>query len=86
MFASGPSWQERLNMQFFSKVFTQDSPLVTKMAQYCELEAQLQEVLSLLIPEAERSGNPLIKNYANQVADITDQMKVSPARPSPAIV
>jgi len=32
MFAAGPNWQERLNMQFFSKVFTQDSPLVMKMA------------------------------------------------------
>ena len=63
-------------MSFFAKVFTQDSPLVLKMARYCELEAELQEILSLLVPEAERTGNPLIKNYANQIADITDQMKV----------
>jgi hypothetical protein len=42
-----------------------------------ELEAKLQEVISLMIPEATRTGNPLLKNYANQIADITVQMKVN---------
>jgi hypothetical protein len=59
-------------MRFFSKVFAQDSPLIMKMGQFCELEAQLQEVVSLLIPEANRTGNPLLKNFANQIGDITE--------------
>lgn len=70
------SWNERLNMRFFSKVFTPDSPLFTKMGEIWEVEAQLQEVLSLLIPAAERSGNPMLKNYANQIGDLTEVMKV----------
>ena len=35
------NWVDRLNMRFFSKVFTQDSPLCQKMGQLCEIEAQL---------------------------------------------
>jgi hypothetical protein len=46
------------------------------MGSIWELEASLQEVISLLVPEANRSGNPLLKTYANQIASITDQLKV----------
>jgi hypothetical protein len=46
------------------------------MGSIWELEASLQEVISLLVPEANRSGNPLLKTYANQIAGITDQLKV----------
>jgi hypothetical protein len=73
----GSKWHDRLNMRFFSKVFTPDSPLFLKMGKIWELEAHLQEVLSLLIPEANRTNNHLLKNYANQVADITESIKVS---------
>ncbi len=68
---------DRLNMKFFSKVFHPEAPLFQRMGSIWELEAQLQEVISLLIPEATRSGNPLLKNYANHIADITTQMKVN---------
>jgi len=46
------------------------------MGSIWELEAQLQEVISLLVPEANRSGNPLLKTYANQIAAITESLKV----------
>lgn len=62
---------ERLNMRFFSKVFQPEAPLFQRMGSIWELEAKLQEVISLMIPEATRTGNPLLKNYANQIADIT---------------
>ncbi len=67
---------ERLNMRFFSKVFQPEAPLFQKMGSIWELEAQLQEVISLLVPEANRSGNPLLKTYANQIAAITESLKV----------
>ncbi len=67
---------ERLNMRFFSKVFQPDAPLFLKMGTVWELEARLQEIISLMVPEASRSGNPLLKNYANQIADLTGQLKV----------
>ena len=66
------SMHERLNMRFFSKVFQPEAPLFQKMGSIWELEAQLQEVLSLLVPEANRSGNSLLKTYANQIAAITE--------------
>jgi PH domain len=58
------SWHERLNMRFMSKVFSPDSPLFSKMGNIWDLEAKLTEVLSLLEPEAAKSGNKLIQNYA----------------------
>jgi hypothetical protein len=67
---------DRLNMRFFSRVFQPEAPLFQKMGSIWELEASLQEVISLLVPEANRSGNPLLKTYANQIASITDQLKV----------
>jgi hypothetical protein len=41
------------------------------MGSIWELEAKMQEVISLMVPEANRTGNPLLKSYANQIADIT---------------
>ena len=73
---STASMHERLNMRFFSKVFQPDTPLFLKMGTVWELEARLQEIISLMVPEASRSGNPLLKNYANQIADLTGQLKV----------
>jgi hypothetical protein len=63
---------ERLNMRFFSKVFQPEAPLFQKMGSIWELEAKLKEIISIMLPEATRSGNLLLKNYATQVADITD--------------
>lgn len=74
--SGGTSMHDRLNMRFFSKVFHPEAPLFQRMGTIWELEASLQEVISLLLPEATRTGNPLLKNYANHIADITTQMKV----------
>jgi hypothetical protein len=59
-------------MRFLSKVFQPEAPLFQKLGSIWELEAQLQEVLSLLVPEANRSGNSLLKTYSNQIAAITE--------------
>lgn len=62
-------------MSFFSKVFKQDSPFFTKLGQIWTLEAQLEELLSLLIPEADKTKNPLIIDYADKIMTVSQDMK-----------
>ena len=63
------NWHERLNLAFASKIFKADGPFFLRLGRIWELEAQIEELVSLLVPEADRSKNPLIKDYAQKIAD-----------------
>ena len=55
-------------MAFCSKMFKPDGPFFTRLGQIWELEAHIEEIVSLMIPEANRTKNPLLVDYANKIS------------------
>lgn len=51
---------EALNLKFCAKIFKPDSPFFQRLASIWDLEADLEESLSLLIPEAQKTKNPML--------------------------
>lgn len=45
-------WSETLNLAFCSKIFKPDAPFFIRLGKVWEKEAELEENLSLLVPEA----------------------------------
>jgi hypothetical protein len=45
-------WNEALNLAFCSKIFKPDSPFFTRLGKIWEKEAELEENISMIIPEA----------------------------------
>lgn len=62
--AAGIDWHEALNMAFCSKMFKPEGPFFTRLSQIWELEAQVEELVSLMVPEATRTKNPLLVDFA----------------------
>lgn len=49
---AGMNWHEQLNLAFCSKMFKPDGPFFLRLGQIWELEAHIEELVSLIIPEA----------------------------------
>ena len=64
---SNINWHEALNMAFCSKMFKPDGPFFTRLGQIWELEAHVEELVSLMVPEASRTKNPLLIDYAHKI-------------------
>ena len=62
---------EALNLKFCAKIFKPDSPFFLRLAQIWGLEADLEEVLSLIVPEANRTKNPLLIEYSERISSIS---------------
>ncbi|CDW78336.1 oxysterol-binding protein [Stylonychia lemnae] len=71
----GTNWYEQLNLQFCSKMFKADGPFFMRLGQIWELEAQVEEIVSLIIPEANRTKNPLIRDYALKISQASELIK-----------
>ena len=62
---------EALNLKFCAKIFKPDSPFFQRLGQIWGLEANLEEVLSLMIPEANKTKNPLLIEYSERISSIS---------------
>lgn len=56
---------EQLNLAFCTKVFNPEAPFFKKLGSIWDLQAQLDELLSLIGPEVQRSKNNLLINYTD---------------------
>eukprot|EP00349_Pseudokeronopsis_sp_Brazil_P011726 CAMPEP_0202979840 /NCGR_PEP_ID=MMETSP1396-20130829/85886_1 /ASSEMBLY_ACC=CAM_ASM_000872 /TAXON_ID= /ORGANISM="Pseudokeronopsis sp., Strain Brazil" /LENGTH=66 /DNA_ID=CAMNT_0049719455 /DNA_START=271 /DNA_END=471 /DNA_ORIENTATION=- len=58
-------------MAFVTKIFRPDSPFFHNLGKIWELEAQLEEVVSLLQPEAKKArSNPVaLSEFADQIVE-----------------
>ena len=52
-----------MNLAFVTKVFKPDSPFFVNLGRVWELEAQLEELISLIVPEATKTKNQLIIDF-----------------------
>ncbi len=62
-----PDWNEQLNMTFVTKVFKPESSFFVNLGKIWELQAQLEELTSLIIPEATRTKNILIVDFSEKI-------------------
>ncbi len=63
-------------MAFCSKMFKPNGPFFNRLGQIWELQAQVEELVSLIIPEANRTKNPLIRDYAQKIGSYSEDIKV----------
>lgn len=68
-------WYDKLNMGFVTKVFKPDSPFFSNLGKIWELEANLEEIISLLVPEAKKTKNLLIQDYAEKSVKLCSNLK-----------
>lgn len=66
---------EALNLKFCAKIFKPDSPFFQRLAQIWGLEADLEEILSLMVPEANKTKNPLLIEYTERISAVSEQLK-----------
>jgi len=73
---SKTDWNEQLNLAFCTKVFNPESAFFKKLGHIWELEAELEELVSLIVPEAIRTKNLLLIDYADKISNVSQNMKV----------
>ena len=61
-------WNEALNLSFCTKLFKPDSNYFTRLGKVWEKEAELEENISLIIPEAQRTKHPIIIDYTEKIS------------------
>jgi len=66
-----------LNLAFVTKIFNPESTFYNKLGQIWELQAELDELLSLMVPEAAKSKNPLLVDFAEKISKTSTEIKVS---------
>ena len=57
-------------MAFVTKVFKQESPFFINLGRIWELEAELEELISLIVPEASRTKNFMLVEYSEKIGSI----------------
>ena len=56
-------------------MFKPESPFFNSLGKIWEVEAQLEELASLLIPESNKTKNPLIADYVDKICSVCSTMK-----------
>ena len=57
----------QLGLAFCTKIFKPEMPFFEKLARIWSVEAELEETVSLLLPQAKGTGNQLVIDYAQKV-------------------
>jgi len=70
-------WEEELSLKFCTRIFKPESTFFDRLGKIWELEAMIEELISLLVPEAQKSKVPIIVDYAEKLNHAVGNMKVS---------